>query len=247
MADMAASALTLGLTGLTFTEHVEWYEDDEAYGYLDPDAYFTELDATRARYSDDLIVLSGVELGNPHDFPEEASALLDHTPFDLVIGSIHWLDGLPGWLPPVFDQGMEATYRQYFDEVVAMVDQAEFDVLGHLDLVRRDSWELFGRALELDAYRDMIDTALQRLIDSGRGLEINTSGWRKGLSEPLPGLEILRRYRDLGGEVLVFSSDGHNSNDIGYGFGRAHELARAAGFDRYARFEERCVRDWINL
>ena len=247
MATMLRSAQALGLAGITFTEHVEWYPGDEAYGYLDLDAYFAELESTRACCANGTRILSGVELGNPHDFPEEAAALLTRYPFDLVIGSVHWLDNLPGWKPPIFEQGLEATYQRYFEEVVKMVGVADFDILGHLDLVRRDSWDLFSEVLPLDRYATMIDTILEQLVASGRGLEINTSGLRKGMAEPVPGLRILQRYRELGGETLVLGSDGHRPEHIGWRFDTARDLARAAGFERVARFSQRQIVDWIDL
>jgi histidinol-phosphatase (PHP family) len=99
----------------------------------------------------------------------------------------------------------------------------------------------------LGAFREPIQVVLRHLIESGRGLEINTSGLRKGLSEPVPGLGILRWYRDLGGEVLVFGSDGHCPKHIAFGFSTARDIALAAGFHRIARFENRTVVDWIEL
>ena len=247
MATMLRSAQRLGLTGISFTEHAEWYPGDEAYGYLDLDAYFAELDATRACCANGTLLLAGIELGNPHDFPEEAQALLARYRFDLVIGSVHWLDDTAGWTHPFFEHGLAAAYQRYFEEVVRMVDVADFDVLGHLDLVRRDSWDLFHETLPLDRYGDLIDAILKRLIASGRGLEINTSGLRKGLSEPVPGYHVLRRYHELGGEILVLGSDGHRPEHIGYGFDVARDLACAAGFERAAVFSQRSVVGWINL
>jgi histidinol-phosphatase (PHP family) len=248
MAAMVAAAKAAGLTGIAFTEHAEWYPGDEAYGFLDLPAYFAELERVRDRHGDTLSILAGVELGNPHDFPNAVSAMLDRWPFDLVIGSVHWLDDRAGWEPPIFlERGIEATYQRYFEVLLRMVEDADFDVLGHLDLVRRDSWDLFQQVLDLDPYQGMIDSVLQRLIESERGLEVNTSALRKGLTSPVPGLAILRRYRQLGGEIVVLGSDGHQPAHVAHGFDAAQDLIRAAGFTRVARFSRRQVVDWISL
>ena len=253
MLAIAEAAQLRGLTGVAFTEHGEWYPGDEAYGYLDLNAYFAEIDAARAHLAsgrgqdNGFALLSGIELGNPHEFPEEVGSLLDRYPFDLVIGSVHWIDNLPGWERPIFESGMPPAYRRYFEELLAMVEVAEFDVLGHLDLVRRDSWDLFGETLALDPYAEMIDAVLRRLIADGRGIEINTSALRKGLPEPVPGSAMVRRYRELGGEILVIGSDAHRPEHLGYGFSVARDVALAAGFKRVARFEQRRITDWIDL
>ena len=246
MAEMIAAARDLGLTGITFADHAEWYPGDPACGFLDLDAYFSELAQVRQVYDGKMHVLASIELGNPHDFPTETQAILAH-PFDLVIGSVHWLDGLPGWEHPIFRNGLAATYRLYYEELIEMVNEADFDILGHLDLVRRDAWDLLGETLPSDTFREPIEVVLRHLIETGRGLEINTSGLRKGLSEPVPGLDVLRWYRNLGGEILVIGSDAHSPENVGFGFDTARDIALAAGFDRTARYENRTVVDWIVL
>lgn len=246
MVVMAKAAIAKSLTGIAFADHVEWYPGDEAYGFWRADSYFAELEEARALCDSRLKVLASVELGNPHEFQSEAAEVLAH-PFDLVIGSLHWLDGLAGWEAPTFASGLDATYRTYFEHLVKLVEGADFDILGHLDLVRRDSWELFGQVLPLARYREPITQVLRRLIETGRGLEINTSALRKGFSEPVPGLSVLRWYRELGGEILVFGSDGHRPTDIAYGFDVARDLALAAGFSRIPEFSRRQIVGWMEL
>lgn len=66
------------------------------------------------------------------------------------------------------------------------------------------------------------------------------------MSEPCPSLEILRWYRELGGEILTLGSDAHTPDKIGAHFDVALEMARAAGFKRLATFEQRQVH-WIEI
>lgn len=244
---MAQAARERGLTGLAFTEHAEWYAGDPAYGYLDLESYFADLNEVSTQFDGTLEVLAGIELGNPHDFPHQVDALLDRWNFDVVIGSLHWLGCQAGWEPPVFAGGIRDTYERYFDELLVMVEHAEFDVLGHLDLVRRDSWALFGHVMGLEAFESKIRRVLRCIVETGRGIEINTSGLHKGLATPLPGLQVLRWYRDLGGEVLIFGSDAHRPKHIAYGFDQARDIARAAGFERLAHFRDRTVVGWVSL
>ena len=249
MAEMAAAAERIGLAGLAFTDHVEWVPEDEAYQFLAPDAYFAELSALRERYAGQLTLLAGIEVGNPHEFPAEAAACVQAHPWDIVLGSIHWIDHQPGWYASTYKDlgGLEAAYEQYFVDLAALVEEGEFDVLAHFDMVRRDSWALFEEVLPLEPYADQIQAILRRLIERGKGLEINTSGLRKGMATPQPDLTVLRWYRELGGELLVFGSDAHCPEDIAQPFDRARELALAAGFTRLARYERRQVVGWIVL
>lgn len=106
---------------------------------------------------------------------------------------------------------------------------------------------LFHQVLPLRDYSDIIHQILQRLIERGKGLEVNTSGLRKGMSETLPNLEVLCWYKDLGGKIVVFGSDAHQPTDIAYGFDMASEVAQAAGFTQIAVYKQREITRWIEI
>lgn len=247
MSTMAEAAFRQGLVGIAFTEHVEWVPEDGATGYLRPAAYFAELETLRVHYGNRFWLLAGAEVGNSHDYAEEARGFLDAWPWDYVLGSAHWADDLPGWEPVAFEEGLDSAVARYFRELVQLAEQGEYDVLAHFDLVRRDAWSTLGERLDLTPYSDLIHEALRAVVERGKGLEINTSALDQGLEEPLPGLEILRWYRELGGEILVFGSDAHHPEQLGQGFDQARSLALAAGFERLARFQGRRVVEWIPL
>lgn len=48
---------------------------------------------------------------------------------------------------------------------------------------------------------------LERAISDGKGIEVNRSSFRYGLSDLQPCTEILELYRDLGGRVLTIGAD----------------------------------------
>jgi len=101
-----------------------------------------------------------------------------------------------------------------------------FDILGHIDLIRR-----YGcyddKTLKLDDFKDRVDAILKALVEKGKGLEVNTSGFRYNLDSPMPDYEIIKRYRELKGEIICTSSDAHK------------ELVKNAGFKYTAHFENR--------
>ncbi|MEA3397122.1 MAG: PHP domain-containing protein, partial [Chloroflexota bacterium] len=97
MSAMARAAYAAGLAGVAFTDHMEWMLGDEATGFLKPPAYFAELDELRARYNGRLQLLAGMEVGNSHHFPDETREITSAWPWDYILGSIHFVDGQPGW------------------------------------------------------------------------------------------------------------------------------------------------------
>lgn len=240
--DMAAAceaAIARGLREIAFTDHADFGPVDPPH-YFRPAEYLAEIERCRALYGDRLTIRAGVEMGEPHIFSLEEQAVLAQGDFDFVLGSAHYADGMQAaWKPEFFEQPLRQAYRAYFRQVVRLAAEGDFDVLAHLDLVKRDAHK-FG--LPYDGpkpYAEMIRAALRSIVERGKGIEINTSPLRRGQPEPCPSPEILRWYRELGGEILTFGSDSHVPSGIGGRFDAALDMARAAGFTRLARFEKR--------
>ena len=84
-----------------------------------------------------------------------------------------------------------------------------------------------------------MDAILRLLIEKGKGIEINTGGWKAGLAETNPCRDVLRRYRELGGEIITMGSDAHTPEYIGYRFADAKEALKACGFRYFTVFRER--------
>ena len=126
--------------------------------------------------------------------------------------------------------------EDYFDDLLAVAKWGRFSVIGHLTLPVR---YMLRRGLpqpDLAACGDRIDGVLRCLAETGRGLECNTS---KGGSPRLPEGDILRRYRELGGEIITLGSDAHTPECVGAGIREAQELLRECGFRYVCTFRER--------
>jgi len=246
MAAACEAAIACGLSEIVFADHLD-FSPDESRGYFRPAAYLAETERCRAVYGDRLVIRAGVEVGEPHIFVRETTAVLAMGDFDFVLGSAHYADGMQAaWEASFFEQPLRQAYEAYFRQVVRLAAEGDFDVLGHLDLVKRDARE-FGKDYDgPEPYAEMIRTALRSLVERGKGIEINTSPLRRGQPEPCPSLQVLRWYRELGGEILTFGSDAHRPEDIASDFDVALEMARVAGFTRLATFEKRRVL-WLEI
>lgn len=243
-----ARAAELGLPAIAFTEHVDvtrWVRPPEvrrklaARGLqvdddgrfcpppLDVDGYLAAVDRCRQRFPE-LRVLTGVELGEPHWFAEEAEALLAGGDFQRVLASLHSIpvDGRP-WLvddllgphaPPGVDQA--EVLRTYLGEALTMVEQLPGDVqvLAHLDYpVRR--WR--GR-FDPTAFEEEYRAVLAALAATDRVLEVNTR-------VPLFA-EALDWWRDVGGRAVSIASDAHEPAAVANGFETAAAMVEAHGF-----------------
>ena len=235
-------AVALGLQSIAFTDHLDLVPADPCAGFFRPAAYLAELERCRALFAGQLTLLGGVEVGEMHWFDHQISALLDEYPFDLIIGSVHWVDGFL-----VFDQAFyetrstEHAFRAYFAELLSMCEGGGFDVLGHLDIVKRVGTPKPG-GFSAAVYEREIRAVLETLVEQGIGLELNTSTLRSPVDQTSPALPVLRWYRELGGELLTIGSDAHHPDDLAAGFADAVAMARSAGFDHLAVYEQRAPR-----
>jgi histidinol-phosphatase (PHP family) len=231
--DMEATcrhAAALGLSAIAFTEHADWIRGDEAV--FDPAAYLEAIEHCRTMFPG-LRILSGVEMGEPHQYPREARRLLA-AGFDRTLASVHCVEwkgqrtdaSEPGFLAPA---DVDAIFRLYLREVLALVQSDQpFQVLAHLDYPKR-YWPgdpAYDEAPYEDEYRAVLRAAAAR----DAVLELNTS--RGGAPERYlcPGPVVLSWWREEGGRALSFGSDAHSPQPLAAGFELAQELAEAAGF-----------------
>lgn len=68
---------------------------------------------------------------------------------------------------------------------------------------------------------------------------MNTAGIRKGMQEMNPCREVIRRYHEMGGELITIGSDAHRPGEVASGFDKAEELLRDCGFQYYTVYNGR--------
>ncbi|MCL2496433.1 MAG: histidinol-phosphatase HisJ family protein [Clostridiales bacterium] len=234
-------AVAVGAAGLTFTEHVELYSGKTPDALPDFAAYAAQIKAARIAFPQ-LALGMGLEVDlNPARRSEIEQILAGN--WDFVLGALHELNGLSTYNGE-FSRGKskEQTYHDYFAGLYEQVKRMDcFDVLAHLDVIRRDA-TIGDVSLNYAAYADLIEPLLSLLIERGQGLEVNTAGWRYKMADAHPGLTVLRRYRQLGGEIITCGSDCHHPSRAFYRIREGYELIKQAGFKYISLFEGRKLR-----
>ncbi len=234
-------ALALGMRELCVTDHHDFDTQGPALAFLlDIERYFPAVLDAQRRYEGRIRVNAGIELGLQLHVREQVEQAAASQPFDFIVGSSHFVDGKDPYEPSCFAELDErAVYERFFAVTLRRIQQFDcFDVLGHLDYVVRYGPHR-NRFYSYDAYREYIDPILKALLEKGKGLECNTGGLRAGLGHPNPTEDILRRYRELGGEILTVGSDAHVPQHLGYGFSQLPELLKDCGFRYYTVFHAR--------
>ncbi|MDD3141079.1 MAG: PHP domain-containing protein, partial [Lachnospiraceae bacterium] len=133
------------------------------------------------------------------------------------------------------EEAYEETFRETIENIKAIED---FDVLGHLDYVVRYGKEKAVH-YSYSQFASSIDEILRVLIEKGKGIEINTSGYKYGLGFCHPQPIIIKRYKELGGEIITIGSDAHKPEHIAYDFYKVSDILKDCGFKYFTEFKER--------
>lgn len=236
------AAAALGMDAVCITDHHDYGSREMTHldFYLDLPAYLEKIRELRLRYRDRIQVYTGIELGlqlRVQDYLRDLSSSLS---VDYIIGSSHFVDGVDLYDRKFYEGRSEQdAFLRYFESTLDRVRALDcFDCLGHLDCVVR-----YGPSRNQNYrpgdYLDLIDEILRILIQRGRGIECNTSGFKYGLGHPHPCEEVLKRYRELGGEILTVGSDAHRPGEVGGYFRETAELLKNCGFRYYTVFHQR--------
>lgn len=239
---MCEQAIANGLTGIAITDHME------ANDYV-KDNYRTRIqqsifDITKAQQllGDRLMISCGVELGQALHNTEAALEVLNMHNFDFVLGSLHAPLGKPDYYYWNFNDPsivVHDTLVEYYQQQIELAKWGNFDIMGHITYPIRYIWGRSRIPVDISRYSDLIDQLMRTLIENGRGLEVNTSGLRQELGTTLPDLPLLKRYHELGGELITIGSDAHYTEHVGAGVEYAMDMLRSIGFKYFCFYKNR--------
>lgn len=234
------TAIKRGFNEIAITDHLEL---DSINGKLeltlDLDQYIQSILSYKERYKDKISIRLGVEVGFETHYKHEIETLLQDKPFDFIICSTHRCDKQELYCGDFFQgKSQKEAYTTYFEHIIDAINNFEhFNVYGHLDYVNR-----YGdypiKILYPQDYWDQITEILKRLIEKGKGLEVNTSGIRYGLGHFNPQVSILSEYRKMGGEIITIGSDSHQNKHVGFLWEEAAAMLKNIGFKYYTTFKE---------
>jgi histidinol-phosphatase (PHP family) len=213
-------AISEGLREIGFSEHYDLIPADEGFGFFDPERWWAELARCREMFKGALTIRAGIEIGEPHRFPHEVGLILDKYDWDYVIGSLHWIGDDLVFDPDYYSQPETEAYGRYLAELQQMVKDGSFDILGHLDIVKRYGHDYYG-PFDPSPFEAQFRALFQECIRRRITIEVNTSTLRRPLREICPHPQLLRWYRQEGGYQVCLGSDAHSEKEIGFGFDQA--------------------------
>ena len=258
----AEAAAAVGVEEICITEHLFRFRqaDRLLHGWwgADPDgrlreqtaAYWAEhatgdleeyVEAVRgaAAAGAPIPVRLGLEVDYYPGRMDEVTELLSGWPFDLLLGSVHWLGawGFDQLGEPVVDQqwatrDVEAVWDAYVAAIEELAATRTADVLAHPDLAKVAGIVPAG---DLAPWWDRLAKAA---AGNGVAAEVSSAGWRKPAAEAYPAPALLARFHRAG-VPLTTASDAHELSRVADGTGRLRAVLAEAGVTELCGFERR--------
>lgn len=238
--DACLSAISKGIKHICITEHLEFEPTDICYGAFNYAKFIDEFKPLQDKYSTQLELRHGVEVDYQLKYLSEIEDYISANSFDYILGSVHFLDGVPFGEHQKWYEGknFEDVYGRYFQKTLELINTGLFDSVSHIDMCKRFGVKYYG-CFDPKPLNSIIDEVLTQIIAKDMGIEINTSGLRQLPVEMYPCDYIISRYRELGGVNLTIGSDGHLPAEIGCDVDSALQKAVKFGYKTLDVFENR--------
>jgi histidinol-phosphatase (PHP family) len=260
LAAYCEKAQAAGVSELAVTEHLFRFRQAEELlgGFWNDDRIAPALQRSMAEYWDfhatgdleayvtcaqeaqaaGLPVVIGLEVDYYQGQMDTVAGLLAGYPFDVLLGSVHWLGAwrfddidvplqMDEWSARQVDDCWEA-YTRALEELAA---SRACDVLAHPDLIK-----VAGHIP--DAPHEWWDRMAEAAATSGMAAELSSAGWRKPVGEQYPALPLLERFVARG-VPLTTASDAHRCEQVADRADSLRSILGQAGVDTLAAFRRR--------
>ena len=230
-------AIAKGLRAIAITDHYEALDSEKHNNLITCRQSVFETKKARVVFNGQIVISVGVELGSPVRNLELTEQILKND-YDFVLASVHRIRGKKKYLSEL-DYSREGNtpeniITRYYDDIIETVEWNKFDALAHITYPLR-----YFPAQKLADYdimqnKEQLEHIFKTVIANGKAIEINTAGNEyvtKGITGSMhPCFEVLKFYKELGGELVTVGSDAHDANAVGNGVADAYDMMRAAGY-----------------
>ncbi|NMO97197.1 histidinol-phosphatase HisJ [Paenibacillus lemnae] len=239
--------IEIGLDHLGLSDHMplihikpEEYYPEMAMSMDELPRYVEECLLLKERYKGQIEIRMGLEGDYIEGYEMEIEKIIQDYPWDYVIGSVHFLGKWDitdyrqthGWE----DREPIAVYRRYYDAVQKAAETGLYDIMGHLDVIKRFGFKPGPE--HADEVIHLENTALAAVRKSGSVMELNASGLSKDCKEMFPSRRMVEEAIALG-IPLTLGSDAHQPGKLGEYLDQARALLQELGVRHLAAFEGR--------
>jgi len=242
--DYIRAAIDAGLEAIGISDNSPYFASEEDHpspkvcmAKSEFPVYVREVLRLKEKYSDKIEVLLGVE---SDFFPDQIGLyreIYEQYPFDYIIGSVHYVDGVSifnrnRW-KDLDEAGKKEEKRRYYELIRESARTGLFQILGHIDAMKG----YYPAFSDIPAAEE-IDNALRAVAEQGIAIEINTSGKTKDCGGWYPSDDILERALHFGVDV-TFGSDAHTPERVADEWELVRKRLKEIGFTRWVFYRQK--------
>ncbi|MCW0481652.1 histidinol-phosphatase HisJ family protein [Gaoshiqia sediminis] len=232
--EMVKAGIEKGLEEIGFSDHVCLKSVNWAISEIDIPVMTQQILDLREKYNGQITIKYGIEMDYFPGREDEIRSLINSLPLDYVIGSVHFIGD---WN---FDSDKslygkwsnDELYHMYFELVQMAAKSGLFDIIGHLDIIKK-----FRVYPESDQTQLLEDT-LKIIQENNLVVELNTGGLDRPCADFTPSPALVERCYQLHIPMTI-SSDAHQTSQIARHYETGIDLLRRVGFKELAAFDNR--------
>jgi histidinol-phosphatase (PHP family) len=238
--ELIGAAIKKGLSYLAVTDHLDrdfmYCPKSPKIPQLDLTAYAAAVKTAKLQYSGKIRLAFGIECGYSKAALPLCQKELNQFDFDVIINSIHTVDNEDIYTASYYEnKTKDEVLIPYIKAVSESLDAAfPYDIVGHLGYIARKAPYPFLYA----DYDGLFDEIFKKLIQKGKCLEVN-SHVKYAKADFFPGTDLIVRYRELGGELITFSSDAHQPERVAEKYRLITGTLKKLGFKYLAAYLNR--------
>ncbi len=238
---MCEAAMNASLRAIAITDHFDCESFEKFHLNRSAKQSMFAIKKAQAVFAGKLLVIAGVELGQPLEDLNAADFALNLN-FDFVLGSLHALPGRDDFYDMDYslpENDPERLMKEYFENIKNLIDWGNFDSLAHLTYPMRYIRKRSEKIPDMEDYKDDIRDIFKMLAERDKALEINTSDLFRNFYETVPSKDLIAYYKECGGKRITVGSDAHDFCNVGKGIPEAMDIAKACGFESITLFQGR--------
>ncbi len=231
-------AVSMGFKEICFLDHLTLTEPGHMFSMTPEEVplYFNAVQVLKRRYIGVINIKAGLEIDFNPSYVDLVRKISESYAFDVIGSSLHF----PGGIDVVSrksewsrgEKDSDYIYALYLESLDKMLDYSYFDVVCHLDLVKK-----FG-GNPSRSFENEFDCIIGRIGRKKLTVEVNTSGYSHPAKEAYPSFDIIKKCCKAGVEITI-GSDAHDPESIGQYYDTVLPLILQAGYKQISVFTKR--------
>ena len=237
ISDLFESAVRQNAKGIAITDHCDI---DGVPDYLKLcNAQKQDFIDTSKEYDKKLNTILGLEVGQGIYRKSQSEDIYQNLGYDFILGSIHNLENMEDFYFLDYKKfDVKKLLDKYFTDLLELAQWGYFDSLAHMTYPLRYIVARERIDVDISVYQELLDAIFEALIKNKKALEINTSGLFMDINSTLPDYNLIKRYRQLGGEYITVGTDSHYAAKVFQGINEGMDLALKAGFENITIYDK---------